>query len=311
MARLGAIEAGGTKFVCAVGTPDGELLRQSLIPTGAPAETMERIRRFFQSEGEALAAVGIGSFGPLELDRGSSQYGYITSTPKSDWRHFDLLGAVRDVLQVPVALDTDVNAAALAESIWGAAQGHRNFLYVTVGTGIGGAAMIDGSILHGLSHPEMGHVRVPHDRTRDPFPGTCPYHGDCLEGLASGVAIEARWQTSPPMLPPDHQAWLLEAEYLALGCVNWICNLVPQKLVFGGGVMRTDLFPPIRSRVQNLMNGYLDLPQLTRDIDRYLVPSALGGSAGVLGALILASREAGLGEIPRRKGSLEQCGTQL
>ena len=292
--RLGAIEAGGTKFVCAVGTPEGALLRQTRIPTSAPGETIEQVVEFFRSQGDALAAIGLASFGPVELNRNSPRYGFIGSTPKPGWQDFDLLGTVRSALPMPVAFNTDVNAAALAESRWGAAQGVRASMYVTVGTGIGGAAMIDGSILHGLSHPEMGHIRIPHDLTRDPFPGVCPYHGDCLEGLACGPAIEARWKVSPPQLPPDHQAWLLEAEYLALACVNWICTLSPGKIVLGGGVMRPHLFPMLREHVATLMNNYLDAPELSNRIVGYIVPSALSGRAGVLGALALASQEIGL-----------------
>lgn len=286
---LGAIEAGGTKFVCAVGTPEGELVRQTRIPTTSPAETIERVVAFFQSGGEALAAVGIASFGPVELDPGSPSYGFITSTPKLGWRNFDLVGALRTALRVPVAFTTDVNAAALAEGRWGGAQGLRTFLYVTVGTGIGGAAMIGGSILHGLSHPEMGHIRVPHDLTRDPFKGICPYHGDCLEGLASGPAMEARWQVSASALPVDHPAWALEAEYLALACVNWICTLSPGRIVLGGGLMRPHLFPLLRERVASLMNNYVEAPELSSRLEQYLVPSALEGRAGVLGGLMLAS----------------------
>jgi fructokinase len=292
--RLGAIEAGGTKFVCAVGTPGGEILRQALIPTSTPVETVERVIKFFRSQDETLAAIGIGSFGPVELDRSSPRYGFIKSTPKISWRDFDLLGAVRKALPVPAAFNTDVNAAALGESRWGATKGLRTSLYVTVGTGIGGGAIIDHSILQGLSHPEMGHIRVPHDLTRDPFPGVCPYHGDCLEGLACGPAIEARWQVSPPMLPLDHPAWPLQAQYLALACVNWICTLTPHKIVLGGGLMRPHLFPLLRERVATLLNNYLDVPELRNRIGQFIVPSALEGRAGVLGALALAALEIGL-----------------
>jgi fructokinase len=291
---LGAIEAGGTKFLCAVGTTEGELLRQARIPTSTPAETIERVVAFFRSQGEMPAAIGIGSFGPVELDRSSPHYGFIKSTPKTGWPHFDLLGAVQKALPVPLAFNTDVNAAALAESLWGATQGLRTSLYVTVGTGIGGAAMIDHSVLQGLSHPEMGHIRVPHDLTRDPFPGTCPYHGDCLEGLACGPAIETRWQASPPALPPDHPAWLLQAEYLALACTNWICTLSPHRIVLGGGLMRPHLFPLLRRHVASLMNNYLDVPELSDRVEQYIVPSALDDHAGVLGALALAAQEIGL-----------------
>jgi fructokinase len=291
---LGAIEAGGTKFVCAVGTPQGELIRETRIPTSSPAETLEQVVAFFRSHGEALAAVGIASFGPVELNPSSPAYGFITSTPKVGWRNFDLRGAVRAALAVPAAFTTDVNAAALAESRWGAAQGLRTSMYVTVGTGIGGAAIIDGSILHGFSHPEMGHIRVPHDVIRDPFRGICPFHGDCLEGLASGPALEARWRASAPELAPDHPAWPLEAEYLALACVNWICTLSPGRIVLGGGLMRPHLFPLVREHVATLMNRYIDAPELANGIDQYVVPSALAGRAGVLGALLLASEQAGL-----------------
>jgi len=291
--RLGAIEAGGTKFVCAVGTPDGELLQESRIPTSSPAETMDQVLEFFRPHADSLVAIGIGSFGPVEIDRNSPQYGFITSTPKAAWRHFDLLGTVRRAFPVPAGFDTDVNAAALAEARWGATQGLRTSLYVTVGTGIGGGALIDGSPLHGLTHSEMGHIRIPHDVSLDPFPGICPFHTGCLEGLASGPAVEARWHAPASTLAPDHPAWRLEAEYLALACVNWICTLSPQRIVLGGGVMRPHLFPPLRRRVCELLNGYLDVPQLTQDIDRYIVASPLQGRAGLLGALELASRAAG------------------
>lgn len=292
--RLGAIEAGGTKFVCAVGTPEGEILRQTRIPTSTPVETIERVVEFFRSQDGTLAAIGIGSFGPVDIDRSSPRYGFVESTPKIAWRDFDLLGAVRRAFPAPAAFDTDVNAAALGESRWGATKGLRTSLYVTVGTGIGGGAIIEDSILHGLSHPEMGHIRVPHDLTRDPFPGVCPYHGNCLEGLASGPAIETRWQVSPPALPLDHPAWPLQAEYLALACVSWICTLSPHRIVLSGGLMRPQLFPLIRQRVATLLNNYLDLPELQNRIEQYIVPSALEGRAGVLGALALAAREIGL-----------------
>lgn len=291
--RLGAIEAGGTKFVCAVGTPDGELLQESRIPTSSPAETMDQVLEFFRPHADSLVAIGIGSFGPVEIDRNSPQYGFITSTPKAAWRHFDLLGTIRRAFPVPAGFDTDVNAAALAEARWGATQGLRTSLYVTVGTGIGGGALIDGSPLHGLTHSEMGHIRIPHDVSLDPFPGICPFHTGCLEGLASGPAVEARWHAPASTLAPDHPAWRLEAEYLALACVNWICTLSPQRIVLGGGVMRPHLFPPLRRRICELLNGYLDVPQLTEDIDRYIVASPLQGRAGLLGALELASRAAG------------------
>jgi len=286
---LGAIEAGGTKFVCAVGTPAGDILHELRIPTTMPHETMSQVTEFMRIRGGQLAAIGIGSFGPIQLNPDSPKYGYITNTPKNGWSDFDLIGPLRSAFKVPIVVDTDVNAAALAEAQWGRAQGLKTFLYVTVGTGIGGGALAEGMILHGLIHPEMGHIRVPHDEVRDPFPGVCPYHGDCLEGLASGRALEARWGAPSGTLPPDHPAWVLEAEYLALGCANWICTLSPQRIILGGGVMQQHhLFPLIRHRLSMLLNAYIDVPQLTHDIANYVVPSSLGGRGGILGALALA-----------------------
>jgi fructokinase len=287
-ALLGAIEAGGTKFVCAVGRPSGELVDETRVPTGAPADTMEQVFAFFRNHAP-VAAIGIGAFGPLQLDRRSPQFGFITNTPKTAWRQFDLLGSVRRALQIPVVVDTDVNAAALAEARWGAAAGFRTFMYVTVGTGIGAALLVGGKPFQGLTHPEMGHIRIPHDVSVDPFPGVCPYHGDCLEGLASGPALEARWKTPPSALPFDHPAWAIEADYLALACANWICTLSPERIVLGGGVMVPELFASVRSRVERLLNNYIDVPELAEGLEQYILPSSLQGRSGVLGALILAA----------------------
>jgi len=278
----GAIEAGGTKFICAIGTPDGRLLYEERIATTAPSETMARVADFFCSASLPIARLGVGSFGPLDLDPDSPSYGCITSTPKREWVNFDLLGHLRKALRIPVTITTDVNAAAIGEYRWGAGQGLRNFLYVTVGTGIGGAAMVNGTVLHGRSHPEMGHILVPHDRVRDPFDGVCPYHGDCLEGLAAGPAIEARWGRPASDLPPDHPAWNLEIEYLALACVNWMLMFSPQRILLGGGVMRPELFPPLRARVGELLNRYLG------DVEQCVIPPGLGARAGILGALAVA-----------------------
>jgi fructokinase len=277
---LGAIEAGGTKFICAVGTGSGDIIVDIRIDTGTPEETMELAAAFLRRNADVLAAIGIASFGPVQLDHAAPNYGFITSTPKRDWRDFDIVGSIQNRFKVPIGFDTDVNAAALAEHSWGAAQGLRTFIYVTVGTGIGGGAMIEGALLHGRSHPEMGHIFVPHDLSADPFPGVCPFHGDCLEGLASGVAIEKRWGTPAQLLADDHPAWELEAGYLAMGCANWIATLSPQRIILGGGVMRPHLFPLLRDRVRRLLGDYIKPPDL--------VPSPLNDRAGVLGALALA-----------------------
>jgi len=282
---LGAIEAGGTKFVCGTGTGPADLTTIQL-PTTSPEATTEAAIAFLRRQsGGRLQAVGIASFGPVDLRRNSPTYGYITSTPKAGWRNYDLAGAVRRALGVPVGFDTDVNGAALGEARWGAAQGLSDFVYLTVGTGIGGGALVDGRVLHGLMHPEMGHIRVPHDTAQDPFPGCCPFHGDCLEGLASGPAMQARWGSPARELPPAHAAWRLEARYLALGLANWACSLSPKRFVLGGGVMdQRQLFPMIEQELARLLNGYIRTP------DEYVAPAALGSRAGVLGALVLAEQ---------------------
>lgn len=278
MSRAGGIEAGGSKFVCAVGSGPADL-DSVQIPTTAPPETVGRVIEFFRERGR-VETVGIGSFGPIDPDPQSATFGYITSTPKQAWRNFDLVGAIRKGLNVKVAFDTDVNAAALGEFRWGAAQGLHTFLYLTVGTGVGGGGMINGRLLHGSRHPEMGHMRLPHDRDRDPFPGNCPYHGDCLEGLAAAPAIEARWAKLPHELPADHPGWELEAHYLALGIANLTCTLSPQRVVLGGGILRREeLYPLVRAKVSALLNGYIEAPEI--------VPPGLGARAGVLGAIAL------------------------
>lgn len=279
MSRVGGIEAGGSKFVCAVGSGPDDL--DSLeVPTTTPQDTICRVIDFFERRGR-VEAMGIGSFGPIDPNPKSATFGCITSTPKLAWRNFDLAGAIREALPVKVAFDTDVNAAALAEFRWGAAQGLHTFLYLTVGTGVGGGGMVNGRLLHGRRHPEMGHMRVPHDRERDPFSGNCPYHGDCLEGLAAAPAIEARWAKPAHALPADHPAWKLEAHYLALGIVNLTFALSPQCIVLGGGVMRREeLYALIRAKVTTSLNGYVDAPEI--------VPPLLGERAGVLGAIALA-----------------------
>ncbi len=296
MEIFGGIEAGGTKFVCGVGTCPQDL-RVLSFPTTSPEETVGRACRFFQEQvGDALRAVGIASFGPVDLDPESDTYGFIGSTPKPGWQNYDFAGTVGRALKIPVGFDTDVNAAALAESRWGAAQGLADFIYLTVGTGIGGGALVGGRLLHGLMHPEMGHIRIPRDFAQDPFSGNCPFHKDCLEGLASGSALRERWGKSADDLPNDHPAWELEAHYLGLALSNFICTLSPRRIIMGGGVMERDfLFSMIRRQVQGLLNGYLQNRVLREEINGYVVPPRLGKHAGVLGAILLAQSEAGIG----------------
>jgi fructokinase len=289
MALLGGIEAGGTKFVCAVGTGPDDIRAETRFDTTTPAETIGRAIEFFQKEGQGVTAVGIGSFGPIDPDPESPTFGYITATPKPGWSQTDFVGQIRAALNVPVGFDTDVNGAALGEYRWGAAQGLSNFIYLTVGTGFGGGAMVNGRLLHGLIHPEMGHIRIPR-HPDDDFGGRCPFHGDCLEGMAAGPALEERWGQPAETLPADHPAWEMEAHYLAYGLVNFICTLSPQRIIMGGGVMsQPHLFPLVRRKTQELLNGYLAAPALREGIEAYIVPPGLGGRAGVLGALALAA----------------------
>ena len=293
MTIFGAIEAGGTKFNCLVGSGPENILAETRIPTSYPDETFSRVIHFFQEQAKtyALTSIGIGSFGPVDLNTASPTYGYITSTVKPGWKMTDFVGPFKRAFDLPIAFDTDVNAAAYGEVTWGAAQGLSQFIYVTIGTGIGAGEMCDGKLVHGLVHPESGHVLIPHDRERDPFAGVCQFHGDCFEGLASGPALQARWGVPAEQLPPGSPAWPLEAYYIALAISNQICTLSPQRIILGGGVMeQTSLFPLIRSEVQRLLNGYIQAPQITTDIDRYIVPPALGSRAGVLGALALAKQ---------------------
>ena len=291
----GAVEAGGTKFVCMVGTGPDDMRDQVRFATSTPESTLRQAVDFFRAA-EArhgrLAAIGIASFGPVDLSHGSNTYGYITSTPKPGWANVDIVGTVGAAFEVPVGFDTDVNAAALGEQRWGAARGLDTFIYLTIGTGIGGGGLVNGRLMHGLVHPEMGHVRIPHDIDEDPFAGVCPFHGDCLEGLASGPAINARWLQPAEQLPDDHPAWALEARYLALALVNFICTLSPQRIVIGGGVMaKQRLFLLVREQVTALLNNYVRAPQILDEMAQYIVPPRLADNAGVLGALALAQLE--------------------
>lgn len=289
---FGAVEAGGTKFVCAVGSGPDDIRADTRFATTTPDATLQQAVDFLRAEQQRhgpLTAVGIASFGPVDLRRESAAHGHITSTPKAGWANVNIVGALRAALNLPVGFDTDVNAAALAERRWGAARGLDTFVYLTVGTGIGGGGLVGGRLLHGLVHPEMGHIRVPHDLSADPFAGICPFHGDCLEGLASGPAMKARWRQPAEKLAQTHPAWALEAGYLAHALATIVCLLSPQRIVMGGGVMAApQLLPLIRVRLLELLNNYVRAPEITREVDRFVVTPALGGRAGVLGALALA-----------------------
>ena len=287
MIAFGGIEAGGSKWECAIGTGPADLRATETVPTTTPDETIARVVAFFEREGP-VEAIGIGSFGPVDSNLSSPTWGHITTTPKPGWARTDVAQEIRRRLSVPVAFDTDVNAAALGEHRWGAARGVDTFCYITVGTGIGGGAMVGGKLLHGLVHPEFGHMRVPHESDADPFPGVCPYHGDCWEGLASGRAVEARWGR-PAVELTDSTVWELQARYLALGIVCVICVLSPERIVIGGGVMtRPGLLALVRHAVHELMNGYLEHPSMRETIADYITFPVLGSKAGMLGAIALA-----------------------
>jgi fructokinase len=281
MPLYGAIEAGGTKFVCGVGTGPEDLVRTTF-PTTTPDETLGRVVSFFQGQPK-VAAIGIACFGPVDLDPNSPTWGHITNTPKPGWAGSDVADRIQKALCVPVEFDLDVNAAAFAEYQWGAGRGIGDVIYVTVGTGIGAGILASGRQVRGLVHPEMGHMRIPHDCAADPFPGACPFHGDCLEGLACGPALERRWGKKAEELPPDHPAWKLEAHYLALAAINLVCMLSPRLILLGGGVMQNAaLFPLIRAEVATLMNGYVALPEIA--------PPQLGNDSGILGGIALAQQ---------------------
>jgi fructokinase len=291
---FGSIEGGGTKFVCCVAGGPEDIREELRYPTTTPDETIGRAIGFFETQQEKhgkLAAFGLGSFGPIDLEHGSPTYGFVTSTPKPGWTDADFVGRMRAAFDVPMGWDTDVNAAALGEHVWGAAKGLDTFIYLTVGTGVGGGGMIRGRLMHGLVHPEMGHITLPHDRAADPYEGRCPYHGDCLEGMAAGPAVEERWGKPGKELPPDHEAWVLEAEYMALALRTFVCTLSPRRIILGGGVMKTPgIIPRIRTRLLELLAGYVDHPAVVDNVDSFVVPPALGDQAGMLGGIALAQR---------------------
>lgn len=291
MKLVGGIEAGGTKFVCTVGTGPADIRAEIRFPTTTPEETIQQAVNFFRDQMKIspISAIGIGSFGPIDLHSGSPTWGYITSTPKPGWRFTNLCGPLSQTLDLPVAFDTDVDAAALAEMTWGAAQGLSDLVYYTIGTGIGAGIITNGKMIHGLVHTEMGHMLLPHDRNRDPYDGFCPYHGDCFEGLAAGPAIQYRWGTPATNLPADHPAWTLESEYISLAMMNTVCSLSPQRIILGGGVMQQpQLFPLVRKRTVELIHGYVQSPAIQDHPDTYIVPPGLGNRSGMLGALALA-----------------------
>ena len=285
---LGALEGGGTKFICAVGTIEGEILQEIRIPTTTPDKTLAYAARFFKQF--SPAAIGLGSFGPLDLNPDSPSYGCITATPKSGWAGVNLLTFFQDKFDLPISLDLDVNVSVLGEHTFVPENSTLDsMVYFTIGTGIGAGFIADRRIIHGLTHPEAGHIKIPHDLTKDPFPGVCPFHNDCFEGLASGPAISARWGQPAESLPEDHPAWDLEVGYIASALVNIILILSPQRIILGGGVMENRfLFPPIRERVIRILNNYLPSTVVPGKLDSFIIPPALSYRSGILGAIAMA-----------------------
>lgn len=285
---FGGVETGGSWCVCAVGSgPDTIAVRERL-PTTDPDETLARIVDFFRFA-PAHAAIGVGSFGPVDLHLGSPHWGEVTVTPKPSWSNAAIGRVLERELGTPVCFDTDVAAAAIGEHRWGAGRGAESLCYLTVGTGIGAGLLLEGRPWHGIVHPEVGHMRIPHDLAKDPFPGVCPYHGDCLEGLACGPAVAGRWGSPAEELEPDHPAWELEAEYISAALANIVFTVGPNRIVVGGGVLgQAQLLPMIRRHLSGLLGGYLQTPVLDSGLERYVVAPALGDDAGVLGAIAMA-----------------------
>lgn len=283
----GALEAGGTKMVCAMGKEDGTILEQISIPTTTPEETMPRIIEYFKDKD--IASLGVGTFGPVDVNKGSQTYGHILDTPKLPWRGYDVAGTLEKELGVKVGIDTDVNGSCLGEITFGASKGLDPVVYITIGTGVGVGIFINGSLLHGMLHPEAGHILIrQHDN--DTYNGKCPYHSNCLEGMAAGPAIEARWGKKAIELKDDTKVWELEAYYIAQAIVGYILTISPKRVILGGGVMHQEqLFPLIRKEVDKLMNGYLTTKEM-KDLDNYIVPASLNDDQGIMGCIQLAKQ---------------------
>ena len=283
--RLGALETGGTKMVLAVGNELGEIYEKKSIPTKTPKETIPEIINFFQEK--EIEALGIGAFGPVDVREDSKTYGRILDTPKVEWQQYDLLKVLKDELKVPVKIDTDVNSSCLGEMTFGSAKGLKNVIYITIGTGIGVGAVAEGKLIHGMLHPEAGHILI-RKNPKDKYQGKCPYHKTCFEGLASGPAMEARYGKKADELADEREVWELEADYIAQALVNYILVLSPERIILGGGVMHQEqLFPLIRKKVTEYMAGYLKLEQLEK-IENYIVSPSLEDNQGILGAFKLA-----------------------
>lgn len=288
---IGALEAGGTKMVCAVGDENGTIKERISLPTETPAVTLPAIAAWFREKN--IQALGIGCFGPIDVNRQSPTYGYITTTPKLAWQNTDMVGYFKRELTapagpaLPVGFDTDVNASCLGEATWGSTREVDSSIYITIGTGVGVGIMVERQLLHGMMHPEAGHILL-RKADADRYPGKCPYHGSCLEGLASGPAIEERWGEKADRLKDKKEVWELEAFYLAQAIADYIVVLSPKRIVLGGGVMHQEqLFPLVRTKTKEWLNGYIVTPELA-DMEHYIVPPALRDDQGIMGCIQLA-----------------------
>lgn len=287
---LAGIEAGGTKFFTTVGDMDGNIIERHRTDTTTPQETMVDVLEILKSYQNKydIKAIGLACFGPIDINTKSTNYGHITNTPKIAWQNFDIVSSIKSIYSGPIGFNTDVNAAAVCEQLWGCAQDLENLLYLTVGTGVGGGVICNDKLVQGASHPEIGHLFIPQN-AKDKYEGCCPFHGNCIEGLASGTAINKRWQVSHAgALSDDHIGWEFEAEYLAKALVNYICSFSPERIIIGGGVMhKTILFDMIRKNVVKYLNNYFDYSAL-KDMDNFIVPASFGDNTGVKGSLALA-----------------------
>lgn len=285
--RLGALEAGGTKMVCAIGDETGKIFEQISIPTITPEETVPKMVEYFKKAN--VEALGIACFGPIDPDKSSPTYGHITSTPKLPWQNYNIVKAFEDALGCPAGFDTDVNGSVLGEVTFGQAKGKKCVAYATIGTGVGVGVFIEGKLLHGMLHPEAGHVLIQR-RADDGYPGRCPFHKNCLEGMAAGPAIEERWGKKAIELKDKKEVWDLEAYYIAQALTGYVLTLSPEMIILGGGVMHQEqLFPMIRNYVKEMLNGYIKTEEI-ENMDSYIVPASLNDDQGIMGCLELARR---------------------
>ena len=282
---IGGIEAGGTKMVCAVGDESGKVMDRVSFPTRQPEETFRDLIDYFK--GRDIQALGVGCFGPLDLNKDSKTYGYITKTPKKGWEYCDVVGTLKNALNVPVGFDTDVNGAVLGEVTWGAAKGAESAIYITVGTGVGVGVYVNGGLLHGLVHPEAGHMLLGR-HPEDEYVSCCPYHKNCMEGLASGTAVSGRWGKKGVELADRDEVWELEAFYIGQAIANYVLAYSPQKIILWGGVMHQEkLFDMVRREAKNMLNGYIPHDMILNSMEEYSVPPALGEEPGIMGAIKL------------------------